>query len=186
MSAEDDTMPLPRLHIAGCIYFVTTVVYGRLPLFTRPSFVIPLLDSLNYYRYKQDFKLLGYVVMPDHIHLLVWPAGTATVADIMRDFKEFTAKRLVRQAEVEGMSTWVEAFRQAGQTTGRATYKVWQDSYWDENVCTESFLRSKLHYIHRNPVRAGLVNEPTDYPYSSFRNDELGEEWLITIDRGWF
>ena len=179
-------MGLPRFHIKGHIYYITTVLYNRLPVFTRPSFIIPLYDSLNFYRYRQDFKLLGYVIMPDHIHLMIWPHGESTVSDIMRDYKEFTSKRIIRQAEVEGIDEWVAAFRRAGQETGRSKNKVWQDSYWDENVFTERFLRQKLNYMHRNPVRAGLVERPGDYPYSSYRNYQLGEEWLIEIDRGWY
>ncbi len=80
-------MGLPRFHIEGHVYYITTVTYNRLPIFTRPSFVIPLFDSLNFYRYKQSFKLLGYVIMPDHVHLLIWPFGEATVSNIMRDIK---------------------------------------------------------------------------------------------------
>lgn len=179
-------MGLPRLHIEGHIYYITTVVYNRLPIFTRPSFVIPLIDSLNFYRYKQEFKLLGYVIMPDHVHFIIWPFGGATVSDIMRDYKKFTSVRLIRQAEVENITEWTTAFEQAGEETGRSDNKVWQDSYWDENVYTRRFLLQKLNYVYRNPLRAGLVEHPADYYYSSYRNYELGEEWLIEIDRGWF
>jgi putative transposase len=178
-------MSLPRFHIEGHIYYITTVIHNRLPIFTRPSFIIPLYDSLNFYRYKQEFKLLGYVIMPDHLHLIIWPFGESTVSDIMRDYKTFTSKRIIRQAEVEDIAEWVEAFRQAGQETGRSTNKVWQDSYWDVNVYTERFLRKKLNYVHLNPVRAGLVERPEDYVYSSYRNYVLGEEWLIEIDKDW-
>lgn len=178
-------MGLPRFHIAGHTYYITTVVYNRLPIFTRSSFVIPLLDSLNFYRYKQSFKILGYVVMPDHMHLMIWPYDKATPSDIMRDYKEFTSKRIVRQAEVEGAEAWLTAFRTAGEETRRANSKVWQDSYWDVNVYSEHVLRQKLTYIHRNPVRAGLVEKPEAYPYSSYRNYEYGEEWLIEVDQEW-
>jgi putative transposase len=178
-------MALPHFQIEGHVYYLTTVVYDRLPIFARPSFVIPLLDSLNYYRYMQEFRLLGYVVMPDHVHLLIWPCGEASVPDFMRDYKEFTAKRIVRQAEVEGIQTWVEAFRQGGLETGRSKNKVWQDGYWDKNVYTARTLRQKLYYVHRNPLRAGLVGTPEAYPYSSYRNYAFGEEWLIEVDRGW-
>jgi putative transposase len=178
-------MALPHFQIEGHVYYITTVTYQRLPIFSRPSFVIPLLDSLNFYRYKQAFRLLGYVIMPDHLHLIIWPYGTATVSHIMRDFKEFTAKRLVRQSEVEDMRDCLAAFRRAGEETGRAQYKVWQDSFWDENIYTARWLRQKLNYIHRNPVRAGLVEKPADYPYSSFQHYELGRNWLIEVDGGW-
>lgn len=127
-------MQLPRFHIHGHFYYITTVVYGRLPIFTRPSFVIPLIDSLNYYRHQQEFRLVGYVIMPDHLHLVIWPYGQTTVSEIMRDYKEFTSKRIIRQAEVERISEWSEAFKRAGATVGRSMNKVWQDSYWDENI----------------------------------------------------
>jgi hypothetical protein len=103
----------------------------------------------------------------------------------LRDYKEFTAKRVIRQAEVEGITDWIKAFRQAGKETSRSRNKVWQDSFWDENVYTERLLRKKLNYVHRNPQRAGLVERPGDFPYSSYRNYEYGEEWLIEIDQGW-
>ena len=96
-------MALPRFHIKGHIYYVATVAYDRLPIFTRPSFITPLYDSLNFYRHKQEFKLLGYVIIPDHVHLIIWHSGTCTVSDIMRDYKKFTSTRLIRQAEVEGV-----------------------------------------------------------------------------------
>jgi REP element-mobilizing transposase RayT len=167
------------------IYYITIVVYNRLQIFTKPSFIIPLIDSLDFYRYNLDFKLLGYVIMPDHAHLILWPQGIATVSAIMRDFKTFTSKRIIRQAKVEKRIDWVRAFEQAGEQTGRSDNKVWQDSFWDKIVFTQKFLRQKLNYIHQNPLRAGLVDDVAAYPYSSYRNYEYEDEWLIEIDRDW-
>jgi REP element-mobilizing transposase RayT len=178
-------MGLPRFHIKGHVYYVTTVVHDRLPIFTRPSFIIPLLDSLNFYRHKQDFKLLGHVIMPDHVHLILWPFGPATVSEIMRDYKKFTSTRIIRQAEVEQLKAWTAAFERAGRETGRSRNKVWQDSYWDVNIYSEHYLRQKLNYLHRNPVRAGLVENPEDYYYSSYRSYVCGENWLIDLDQEW-
>jgi REP element-mobilizing transposase RayT len=104
----------------------------------------------------------------------------------MRDYKRFTSGRLKRQAEVEGNQTWLNAFREAGKGTGRGEYKVWQDSFWDKILYNERMLRQKLNYMHRNPVRAGLVENPEDYPYSSYRNYVLGDQTLIEIDMDWF
>ena len=112
----------------GPVFYITTVVHNRLPLFTRPGYVIPLFDSLIFYRSRYHFLLLGYVCMPDHLHLLIWPQDWHDVDPIMRDFKGYTAKR-------------------------------------------------------RNPVRAGLVKQPEEYPYSSYRSYMTGEEWLIEVDR---
>lgn len=174
-----------RFHIEGHVYYVTTNVYRRLPIFTRPSFIVLLYDSLHYYRHQYDFKLLGYVIMPDHVHLMLWPQSEAALCDFMRDFKTFTSKRIIRQANVEQKQDWIIHFRQSGQETGRSENKVWQDSYWDINLFSVKFLRQKLNYIHRNPLRSKLVDNPEEYPYSSFRNYAFDEEWFIEIDRGW-
>ena len=174
-----------RFRIEGSIYYITSVIYNRLEIFTRASFVIPLLDSLSYHRYQYFIKLLGYVIMLDHIHLLIFPKTEQAVIDFMRDFKRFTSGRITRQAKVEGMSKWVEMFETAGTETNRAEYKVWQDSFWEQSIYTEKFLKQKLDYIHLNPVRAGIVEAAADYPYSSYRNYYLGDNQLIEIDYQW-
>jgi putative transposase len=148
--------------------------------------VIPVFDSLNYYRYKQQYRLLGYVVMPDHLHLLIWPHGQATISDIMRDLKKFTAVRLIRQAEVENRREWLTAFNQAGSRTGRSQNKVWQDSFWDRIIYSEKMLRQELNYIHHNPLRTGLVDSLEVYPYSSYRNYVHDDHSLILIDTNWY
>jgi len=176
---------MKRFHVEGHIYYITTNIYKRLPIFTHPSFIIPLYDSLHFYRHQYAFRLLGYVIMPDHIHLMLWPTSEVSVSDFMRDFKTFTAKRIIRQAQVEQNQPWPAHFSQSGQETGRGENKVWQDSYWDVNVFSNQFVRQKLNYIHRNPLRSGLVTKPEDYPYSSYRNYVLDEEWWLEIDRGW-
>jgi len=165
------------------VYYLTTNVYQCLPIFTRPSFVIPLIDNFNYYRYTHQFKLIGYVIMPDHLHCIIWLQGESTVSDVMRDFKKFAAVRLIRQSKVE-KPEWHQHFQRAGKDAGR-DHQVWQDSYWDKVLFSKKFLRQKLNYIHRNPVRAGLVESPEEYPYSSYRNYVNGDDSLIEIDRDW-
>ena len=178
-------MGLPRFHIEGHIYYITTNVYNQLPLFVKPAYIIPLFDSLNFYRYRYHFRILGFTIMPDHIHIIIWPQVGAPISDIMRDFKKFTARRIIRQAKVEGREDLIHAFEDAGRATNRSDNKVWQDSYWDKNIFTDKFLRQKLNYVHRNPLRSGLVSEPELYPYSSYRNYSLNDDSLIEIDRGW-
>ena len=176
---------MPRYRQTGHIYYITTNVYNFHPIFTCASFVIPLLDSLNYYRFQYDVALIGYVIMRDHLHLLLFPENVDVLSAMIRDFKEFTAKRLIRQATVEKRQEWLDAFAHAGAVTGRSQNKVWQDSFWEMNLFSDRFIRQKLNYIHRNPVRAKLVDEPGTYPYSSYRNYAFDDESLIEIDRGW-
>ena len=169
----------------GPVYYITTVVQDRLRLFTRPAYVIPLFDSLIYYRSHYRFGLLGYVVMPDHLHLLIWPQRADEVDAILRDFKTFTAKRIVRQAQAEADRALLARFCAAGAESGRSEHKVWQASFWEQDVYSDKYLREKLVYLHRNPVRAGLATKPEEYPYSSYRSYLTGEEWFIKVDRRW-
>lgn len=176
----------PRIRMEGSVYYITTNVYGRLKIFNTPSFIIPILDSLNFYRYQFKCKLLGYVIMLDHLHLLIYPTGdSSVVSDFMRDFKRFTSGRIARQAELEGKTEWVTHFQASGEETKRAEKKVWQDSFWEQFIFTEKFLTEKLNYIHMNPVRAGMVDDPAKYSYSSYRNYEFNDNTLIEIDKDW-
>ena len=169
----------------GPVFYITTVVQGRLPIFVHPAYIIPLFDSLIYYRSSHNFKLLGYVCMPDHLHLLIWPQQAVDLDAILRDFKGFTAKRIVRQVEAEKNHELLAKFATAGEESRRGEHKVWQASFWEQDVYSAKYLRDRLVYLHRNPVRAGLVNKPEDYPYSSYRTYLTGEEWLIEVDREW-
>ena len=176
---------MAHYRINGHIYYITTNVYNFLPIFTRSPFVLPLVDSLNYYRYKYCFKLIGYVIMPTHMHLLIFPEDASCLEDLMRDYKKFTASRIIRQAEVERNQRLLDVFTAAGAETGRSERKVWQDSFWEMNIFSERFVHQKLNYIHRNPVRAELVTAPEKYPYSSYRNYVSNDDSWIEIDRGW-
>jgi len=172
-------------HIDGSIYYITSEIYNRIKLFTTASFVIAIIDSLNYYLYQYSIKIVGYVIMPDHIHFLLYLQVEQAITDFMRDFKRFTSGRITRQAKVEGKTDWIIMFEKAGENTERAEYKVWQDSFWEQNIYSEEFLKQKLNYIHLNPVRAGIVNNAIDYPYSSARNYYLDDHHLIAIDNHW-
>ena len=93
--------------------------------------------------------------------------------------------RISRQAELEGKTDWVAQFQKSGEETKRAEKKVWQDSFWEQFIYSDKFMRQKLNYIHMNPVRAGFVDEPGKYPYSSYRNYEFDDNMLIEIDKDW-
>lgn len=103
----------------------------------------------------------------------------------MRDFKTFTAKRMIRQAQVENNQPLLTAFANAGTLSQRSDNKVWQDDYWDKLVYSDRFIRQKLNYMHRNPVRQGLVEEPQAYVHSSYRSYVYGDEWPMGVDKDW-
>ena len=104
--------------------------------------------------------------------------------DIMRDFKKYTSKAMIKliKEEPESRREWLlEIFSKACQHLARGQrYKVWQDGYHAKELFSNNFIHQKLNYIHQNPVEAGIVLKPEEYLYSSARN-YAGLENLIDV-----
>jgi putative transposase len=107
--------------------------------------------------------MYGYVVMPEHVHLLVNEPERDTLARAMQSLKQGVARRLALRAE--------DSF--------------WQARYYDFNVWSERKFVEKLRYIHRNPVKRGLVPRPEDWLWSSFRHYATGETDVVEIESQW-
>ena len=175
-------MPLKTINIENHAYFVTSKVYRNINLFIYEEFCNILIDNLNFYRNKFKVKILGYVIMLDHLHTIIWPQGKDSISDIMRDFKKQTAKEIIKIIREGGIRnpaktigrianpTFSEILETFTVNTQKQTYKLWQSRNWIENIYSVKFLKQKLNYIHLNPVRAKLVKNAADYKYSSYRN----------------
>ena len=124
-----------------------------------------LADAINAARVKLGFHVWAYVMMPEHIHLLVWPAKEVySISTILQATKQSVSRRAVG---------WLKSNNPAGLkllATGRADkpYQFWQDGGgYDRNIRNAKALRDIIAYIHNNPVRRGLVVRPEDWPWSS-------------------
>ena len=192
---------LPKFDIPGHAHFVTTNINRFIPLFVVHDFCRILLANVEFYRRKHDFKLLGYVIILDHFHAVIYPQHDVPIRKILQDIKRYTAKQILERLR-EHPATWedlgglvipLERLRLAYQTPARRClrnlrvptladfrvvkprakgqeHQVWQESFYDFNVYTERKLHEKLNYMHNNPVMWGLVDDPGDYLYSSYRN----------------
>jgi putative transposase len=118
----------------------------------RQSYVAAMIEQTLFYFDSQRYRLLAWVVMPNHIHVLFQPINAWTVAKIVASWKKHTARE-VRQCA-----------RASGQT---APDPVWQREYWDRYVRNEKHFAQAVDYIHANPVKAGLVAMPHMWPWSS-------------------
>ncbi len=136
-----------RYHLPDHCYFVTTTTVDRRAYFADRRLAEILLDNLRFYRSRMRFRLHGYVIMPDHVHLLV-TSGGSSISDIMRNIKSFTSKQIREILGVKGA--------------------VWQSRFHDRIVRDETEFRAVLEYIHLNPVKAGLVASPEGYKFSSY------------------
>jgi putative transposase len=157
---------LRRFQESGQSHFVTFSCYRRQPYFEtveeRDLFVRCLEDM----RRRFELCVYGYVVMPGHVHLLLSEPPRTKLADAIHCLKLSFAKRLrSRHAEKSGT--------------------FWQKRYYDRNVRDYREFTVKLRYLHRNPVKCGLVLNPEDWKWSSYRHYALRESGIVEIESEW-
>jgi putative transposase len=129
------------------IFFVTSVTWGRRPLFQSESAARLLLDTVFSYRERGIFQLYEFVIMPDHLHLLLAPTPNLALERAMQFIKGGYSHRFLKE-------------------TG-SRMEIWQRSFTNHRIRDGNDFEQHRRYIHLNPFRAGLVESPKDYPYSS-------------------
>jgi REP element-mobilizing transposase RayT len=154
-------------------HFITATIIDWMDVFTRKSYKDVVIDSLNYCIKNKGMLVYGYVIMSNHIHLII-QSENGKLSDLIRDFKKYTASTILNKIETENESRreWLlERFRLATESHSRnKDYQFWQYGNHPEEIYTNNFMWSKLHYIHLNPVRAGIVEKASNYIYSSASN----------------
>ncbi len=151
---------LVRYQSNGDLHFITFSCVRHRPILGIPEARDSFLTILERTRVKYRFHVLGYVVMPDHVHLLV------------------------SEPELGKLSTVIQVVKQLFSRSRPEEY-VWEARYYDFNVRTEDKRAEKLHYIHQNPVQRGLVSSPEAWDWSSFRSYTLGEKGIVLVARPW-
>lgn len=121
-------------------------------------------SSLQFVSEKYKVKILGYVFMPNHIHLILFLDEPQHLSSFMRDFKKYSSTQIRKQLEKENRSDLVS--KMLYEKDGHK-FKVWKDRFDDFHIEQSKSLEIKLNYIHENPVRKGMVENASDYLYSS-------------------
>jgi len=141
-------------------HFLTFSCYHRSPYLASEESRDRFEQALEQIRKRYVFHVFGYVVMPEHVHLLVSEPKRATLARAIQALKTSVAK----------------------QSRERP---FWQVRYYDFNVFSSAKRTEKLRYIHHNPVTRGLVNRPEEWEWSSFRHYLTGESGVVEIESTW-
>ena len=151
---------LVRYQQTGNLHFITFSCYRRLPYLGSPKVRELFERSLEEMRTRYDFYINAYVVMPEHVHLLVSEPKGAILAKAIQALKLSVS---VQQEKTP----------------------FWQARYYDFNVYTQRKFQQKMKYIHRNPVTRGLVARPEDWAWSSFRHYATGMPGTVEIESSW-
>jgi len=174
---------LPKFDDNSYAHFITTNTYKNYPFFRDEGLSQILVEELGFYSGKLGFALVGYVIMPAHVHLLLWwdseQRPELGISNIMRRIKTMTSKRAKRYLFYGGGIEYVGRLADVGQPTP-GPFRLWQPGFYDFNIYSEEKLLEKLDYIHSNPVKAGLVLSPRDYEWSSYKEyfEEEGQRQL--------
>jgi REP element-mobilizing transposase RayT len=147
---------------------------GWVDVFTNKHYKFIVIDSLKYCQLNKGLVIFGYCIMSNHIHMIARAEGEMTLSDILRDFKKYTSKAIIKAiAEIpESRKSWMLShFKVAGKNNGRDHgFKFWQDGNHTELIQSNKFFNTKLDYIHNNPVKELIVERPEEYLFSSARN----------------
>lgn len=154
---------LKRFQQARDSHFLTVSCYKRRQNFHNVGSRRTFEAALDRVREQYQVCVYAYVVMPEHVHLLVSEPESGTLAQAVQSLKQGVARRLALRAE--------DSF--------------WQARYYDFNVWSHRKSMEKLRYIHRNPVKRGLVEKPEDWEWSSFRHYLTGERGAVEIESHW-
>jgi REP element-mobilizing transposase RayT len=153
-------------------------------VFTRKTYKIEIVNSFNYCIQQKGLKVYAWCLMSNHIHIIVSAKAGFRISDIIRDFKKFTAKRILNMIETEAESRreWMlQQFNFAGSKLKRIKkYKFWKDDNHAIEL-TSKMIEGRVEYIHQNPVESLIVDNAKEYVYSSAR-DYSGETGLVQIN----
>lgn len=166
-------------------YYLTFTVVGWIDVFSRQSYRDIFIESLKYCQQNKGLHLHAYVIMSNHVHLIVSVDEGFTVSDFIRDCKKYTSKKILHEIEHgtgsrrEWMLHQFKYFASCHQRNN--TYQLWEHDIHPIELSSREFTQQRIDYIHQNPVVAGLVYRAEDYIYSSASN-YAGLDQIIDVD----
>jgi REP element-mobilizing transposase RayT len=177
-------MPRSRYRFLGndAPCFMTMTVNHWLPVFTRPETVEILLDAWRWLQANADFRLHGYVILENHLHLV---AGSPQIGKDVQRFKSYTARRIIDRlvaVRAERLLDLLALFKRLHKT--QSDHQLWEEGSHPQRIERGVVMRQKLEYIHQNSVKRGFVDLREHCRWSSAR-DYAGFAGLIELDREW-
>jgi putative transposase len=169
---------LKRYYGRGDLHFLTFSCYRRLPLLRTVRARNFFVQTLEKIRQRYRFRLVGYVVMPDHVHLLIGEPEKGTPSAVLKALKQ----RVSRDLRGKKRRTSPHQLQLAFMKNYGDLPRFWQPRFYDFNVYSKKKKREKLEYMHANPVQRGLVKNPGAWAWSSYLFYERGQPGLVAID----
>ena len=165
------------------IHFVTFTVEQWIDVFTRKEYADIIIASIQYCQAQKGLLVYGWVLMSNHMHLIICCNEENKLSDIIRDFKKFTAKKIVATIQTnpkESRKRWLLWLFRQKTSNGEIAISFWKDGAHAEEIFSDKFFFQKLDYIHNNPVAKGYVRLAEDWLWSS-AGDFYGRPGVIKL-----
>ena len=173
-----------KIHKQEACYFLTLQIVYWIDIFSRKRYRDIIIESLNFCKQEKGLNIYAYVIMSNHVHLLV-SAEQKNLSGVIGDMKKYTSRKMIASIlnEPESRREWMlKLFEHATSHHKRNEhYQLWTHENHAEEIFSPAFTLQRIKYIHDNPVRAGIVENEDDYLYSSAR-DYSGKQGLVKVD----
>ena len=168
-------------------YFISFATVYWIDVFTRDMYFSVITASLDYCRKNKGMEIYGYCIMPSHIHL-IFRSAEADPSGLIRDFKGFTSRKMVKTIEENAQESRKEWLFWMFEKAAKKNSNVKNRQFWQQNnkpieLWSLKVFEQKLNYIHNNPVISGFVTNPIDWKYSSARNYGNNDDTILEIDK---
>ena len=161
-------------------HYLTFVAFRRIPIFRSENICQIFADSLQTVKEKYPFKIIGYVIMPDHVHLIVNPVG-CDIEVIGKELKGISANRTINWLKENEYFSSLEKLKLKKTEKRNHSFCVWQKKVKSVDLWSHKFILQKLNYVHLNPVRANLCDHPAKWKWSSYNAYLLKTDTEIPI-----
>ena len=169
-----------KITVKDGVHFITSTIIEWLPVFTTRTYFEIIIDSLKFCQDNKQLKLYAYVILDNHFHLIV---SAPDLPAVLASLRKFTARGIINQLkhdEKKWLLNQLAYYKKRHKTN--SDFQVWEEGTQPKLITTDKMLLQKTEYIHYNPVKRGLVDEPEHWRYSSARNYILGDHSIIRID----
>ena len=158
-------------------HYLTMVTFRRVPIFKSEKICQFFINALREAKENHPFKLVGYVIMPDHVHLILNPIE-CDISLVGKALKGKSARKIIDWLKAENHQTSLEKLALPKTQKRNHSYSVWQKKIISIDLESDKFIRQKLNYVHLNPIRAKLCEHPAKWKWSShhaYLPHKLGE-----------
>jgi len=169
------------------LHFITPTIVGWMDVSTRKVYKDIIIASLDYCIKNKGLSVHSYVIMSNHLHLIVSAKEGYQLSDIIRDFKRHTSQSIIKeiiQNPKESRQVWMLNHMKyhAKFNKNNNIHQFWKRDNHPIELITPKWIKARFDYIHLNPVRAGIVELPEDYLYSSAKDYIKLEPGLLSLD----